>query len=175
MKRADLKFSTRLGYPDFTKQCVLNDSQYGFAEICKIIRAAKNTEDFAAKFLSDKRFIKNQSYQEVVKRCGNPWMFVREMFGDNCKKTFSSAGSLKVGNEAFSILLPNGRGDGCTRYAILEEKDFYANSIMKFFTSINGGFDIYSYDCGNEVVEHIEGCFFIYYYDGFIALVKSEE
>lgn len=46
---------------------------------------------------------------------------------------------------------------------------------MNYFTTINGTFNVYSYDCGEAVEEELTGKFQIYYYEGLVALVKIEE
>lgn len=83
--------------------------------------------------------------------------------------TYSDAGSLKIGNENFQILIPNGYGDGKT-YAHLCEKGELPNSIEKksgsaFFTSFSGNdINIYDYDCGGaRVVTSISGRFGVYF------------
>ena len=80
-----------------------------------------------------------------------------------------------IGTDKFSLLIPNGHGDGETRYAILERKDFYARDLMNYFTIIEGKFNIYSYDCGDSVCEEINGKFEVYYCQGLIALVALQE
>ena len=100
-------------------------------------------------------------------------LFIREMFGDKSHKTISDAGALKIGTDNFSILIPNGRGDGETRYAILNSKEFYASDLMTYFTMIDGKFTVYSYDFGDDIKEYLEGSYHIYYYEGLIALVNG--
>lgn len=43
-------------------------------------------------------------------------------------------------------------------------------------TTINGAFNIYSYDCDNPAVDEpcktLDGKYFTYYYDGFVAFVE---
>lgn len=81
--------------------------------------------------------------------------------------TYSDAGSLKIGNENFQILIPNGYGDGKT-YVHLCEKGELPDEIDKrscrtFFASFSGNdINIYDYDCGKHVVKRISGVFGVY-------------
>lgn len=183
MKKADLKFkdSIRKGY-SFIDQCLFKDSWEAGAEeynkeVKSLIRQAKDTADFVEKYLANTNWKKEQCYQVMLKeyKYNSVWYYVREMFGDKCKKTFSDAGALKIGTKDFTLLIPNGYGDGETRYAVLEKSEYYANTIMHFFTTINGKFNVYSHDCGEEITEELTGKFQIYYYEGLVALVKIEE
>lgn len=124
----------------------------------------------------DKKIISSQAYA-VASRLnldGQHWNRLREMMGNKCRKTESDAGGLKVGNDEFSIIIPNGYGDGVTRYAVLEEDDITIDisDAMDYFTSINGKFNIYDYDCGNNILEVIEGTFAVYRYEGIIIFEK---
>ena len=93
----------------------------------------------------------------------------KEIIGKKQSKTISDVGGLKIGNSDFSIIVPNGIGDGETRVAIVEKFD---EKLLKFFTSIEGKFNIYKYDCGNEIVETIEGKYGIFNGESFVVLVK---
>lgn len=81
--------------------------------------------------------------------------------------TYSDAGSLKIGNENFQILIPNGYGDGKT-YVHLCEKGELPDNIKEqpwlFFTSFSGNdINIYDYDGdGAHVVMSISGRFGVY-------------
>ena len=78
----------------------------------------------------------------------------------------SDAGSVKVGNDDCTILLPNGYGDGITEVYILEKDDPLPDK-AKFFTTIEGNaIGIYDYDCGGEKVTIISGRYEYCYYNG---------
>lgn len=122
---------------------------------------------------NEKEIIKTQAYAIASRRL-NPdekhRFRVRAMLGKNCKTT-ADAGSLKIGNDQFTINIPNGSKNNSTHYGILEQKDFNSD-MMSFFTSVKGTFNIYECDYGDRVVETISGCFGIYYCDGIIVFEK---
>lgn len=109
----------------------------------------------------------------------NKWYEIREMLAEKIFKTYSDAGALKIGNKDFSILIPNGYGDGETRVAIikLEEKKYYDLEAFRFFTSVEGTFDIYDYDCDSsgDIIQTIEGRYGIYVYEGFVVFEQWEQ
>lgn len=85
--------------------------------------------------------------------------------------TSSDAGGVKIGVDQFTIVIPNGYGDGDTEVFIYDDNDKIDDDIkynqLKFLTFIDGEkINIYSYDCGNEVAETISGRYGVYYYDG---------
>lgn len=110
------------------------------------------------------------------------WNRIRDLFGDRCFKTYSDVGSLLVGNEYFQVLIPNGMGDGTTRVAVFEKGDDVYGGLIELMMDrkhgpmLNGKFNIYSYDCDNPSVDEpyktLEGRYFTYYYDGFVAFVE---
>ena len=104
------------------------------------------------------------------------WYKIRENFGNRCFKTDSGVGSVKAGNDDFSILIPNGYGDGVTRVAVFEnEDDFIAENLMSFTGIILAGkCNIYKYDCDCcDVAKELNGKYLIYAYDGLVAFVKK--
>lgn len=183
MKIEELNFkgSDNTGY-SFIRQCLFKDewqenaAEYNTA-IKRLIKASANTDEFVNSYLANSHWKNEQCYLVMLKayKPEKVWYYIREMFGDKSKKTMSDAGALKIGADNFSILIPNGHGDGETRYAILERKDFYAGSLMNYFTIIDGKFNIYSYDCGDDVCEEINGKFQVYYSQGLIAFVAVTE
>lgn len=91
--------------------------------------------------------------------------------GDKQFKTESDTGGIKIGNNGFTIIIPNGYGDGITRVAILEKEEMN-NCTFDFFTSVFGSINIYDYDCGNEVECTINGRYGIYSKGGFVVFEK---
>lgn len=81
----------------------------------------------------------------------------------------SDAGSVKIGNDSFTILVPNGYGDGFTDVVVLSVDEDFEKDGFRFFTSVDGTFNIYSYDCGDKVKLTISGNYGIYYKDGFVV------
>lgn len=78
--------------------------------------------------------------------------------------TMSDAGSVRIGNGDFKILIPNGYGDGDTTVKIYyknDEKPEFNNS--DFFTVVENYFDIFDYDCSNATpVATLQGRFAVY-------------
>lgn len=46
--------------------------------------------------------------------------------------------------------------------------------MMDWQITIDGKFNIYSYDIGNDVVLELEGSYIVYSYNGFVALVEQD-
>lgn len=134
----------------------------------RIDKYAKALNVSPSEFLETNEYVINNNQED------EKWRFIQEMSGEKSVKTVSDTGSLKIGTNDFTVLIPNGCGDGYTCYAILARSEFYADTIMKFFTIVNGKLSIFSYDCGNEVIEEINGKFSIYYYNGFVAFVREQ-
>lgn len=92
--------------------------------------------------------------------------------------TISDAGSVKVGNDSFSVLIPTGGGDGESAYCIYTQAELYADKIstadLHFFTLLSGQFSICDYDCGDTVSETITGRFSVFYSDGIVFFVRAE-
>lgn len=108
--------------------------------------------------------------QETAQTEKSDWYIVRGMLGDNCRKAYSDISGLKIGNSQWSIIVPNGYGDGVTRYGIAN--DNFNSDIVKYFTSVSGEFNIYDYDCGDDVAMTLKGKYGIYYYEGIVLFQK---
>ena len=102
------------------------------------------------------------------------WYRLRGIFGDRCIKTLSDIGGVKIGNENFSVVIPNGRGDGITRIAVFDKMPDESIDEMHFWSNTNGEFYIYGYDCGDNAILKLSGKYLIYYYDGLVAFIKYE-
>jgi hypothetical protein len=170
MKESELKFTSKK--ERFLKDCLFNPA---FPEAKEIIEnyllMASDTKNFIDLVLSDKTLKNTQAYAVLSRneRQEKHWYKVREMFGEKEFKTESDAGSVKIGNSSFSVLISNGCGDGTTRVAIFDDEKEFNSDMMDFQASINGCFNIYSYDCGNDVVINLNGRYGIYSYQGFVA------
>jgi hypothetical protein len=157
--------------------CLFNDSPRFENELQIInehLENSKSTDDFYKKILTDDRLKMHQGYAELSKAMPRHWDRVKSMFGDKQFKASSDAGGLKIGNENFDILIPNRLGDGTTIVAIFDDPREFNSHMLDYFTSIYGTFNIYDYDCGNEVLKTISGRYGVYCNSGFIALVKRE-
>ena len=178
MIKDELKFNIAQSEAAFVKGCIFNNWVKGYDEIMQHLRDAVDTEDFINKILGDPELATTQAYAEVSKklRPDSHWYRVREMFGDNVIKTSSDAGSVKVGVDNMSILVPNGYGDGITRVSIIENAREFNEDMMTFFATISGkDIAIYGYDCGDVAATTISGRYAIYYYSGLVAFVKTGE
>lgn len=178
MNKEDLKFNIEQPTATFVKECIFNNWVKGYDEIMEHLHNAVNTEDFIDKILGDPELATTQAYAEVSKklRPDSHWYRVREMFGDNVIKVSSDAGSVKIGVNNMSILIPNGYGDGITRVGVLDNAREFNDDMMTFFTTISGkDIIIYDYDCGDVAAATISGRYNIYYYSGLVAFVKVGE
>lgn len=95
----------------------------------------------------------------------------------------SDIGSALVGNKDVRFALPNIGGDGTTFVYIFESEGElslfpqYANK-LSFVTSIEGKFNLFSYDCSHgadeDVITTLEGRYGVYRGDHIVGLVKWE-
>lgn len=178
MIKEELKFNIPQSEAAFVEGCIFNNWVKGYNEIMEHLQNSVDTEDFIDKILGDPELTTTQAYAEVSKklRPDSHWYRVREMFGDNVIKTSSDAGSVKVGVDNMSVLVPNGYGDGITRVAIFDGSKAFNDSMMSYFTTIKGkNMIIYGYDCGDVAATTISGRYGIYYYSGLVAFVKIGE
>lgn len=92
--------------------------------------------------------------------------------------TSSDAGSVKVGNENFTVLIPNGYGDGLTNVYVLEENENICDFTKEanYFTRIEGTFNIYDDDCWKDPTALItlKGGYSAWYFNGEVWLKKEE-
>lgn len=154
-----------------------------FKTLRKLARAAKDTEDLIDRIVNSEdltatgKGIYVRAYVIARERPAMLWKEIRAAFGDRCIKTESDAGGVKVGTDGFCTVIRNLRGDGTTRVAVFDGvKEIYPyTSFMTFMTSVEGRFNIYSYDCGGEPVTTLSGRYGVYAYDGLVAFVKWED
>lgn len=174
----DLKYSSP---SEFWKVCVAHifedysDAPKETAQKMQaMFEAAEDLDDFQEKILesTDPDITMTQAYAVLSKRTEGHWYRLRAMMGDKCRKTESDAGGLKIGDDHFSILI-NGEGDGITRYAVFNRDEWNPN-MATFTTSIEGTFNIYAYDCGDEVAETLSGRYGIYTYEGIVIFERWE-
>lgn len=89
------------------------------------------------------------------------------------RDTISDAGAVKIANDAFSVLIPTGAGDGDSAFCIYNDGEI-DTAPLTYFTLISGKFSIYDYDCGCTVAETVEGSFQVYYSSGIVFFIKTE-
>lgn len=94
----------------------------------------------------------------------------------------SDIGSVLVGNEQVRFALPNIGGDGLTTLIICDSlSEYYLNveeETTKFTTSIEGTFNVFSYDCSDgrkeDIVATLIGRYGVYRDTWKVILVKWE-
>lgn len=86
--------------------------------------------------------------------------------------TFSDVGSVKIGNDNFNILLPNGCGDGNTTVLILGKNEEPKEN-NHYICTIEGDYGIYSYDLGDEVIYEMQGKYNIYNSHNGVVIFKK--
>lgn len=92
----------------------------------------------------------------------------------------SDIGSVLVGNKEVRFALPNIGGDGTTKLFVFDDdmsfRTHAVSNIVDFVTSIEGKFNVFSYDCsrGNDedVIATLEGRYGVYRGEWIVVLVK---
>lgn len=174
MNRNEINFQHD-GIDSFLTRC-MNSTKTNQKIVDSCLAASANTDEFIDSYLAHTEEIGTQFYAELVER-ERPyrlWKTIRECLGERQFKTDSDAGSVRIGNATFTMLVPNGFGDGISRVAVFDDRDdFNADSLLTFFTIVNGAFNVYAYDCGGEeTVATLDGKYAIYYGKGFVAFVR---
>lgn len=125
----------------------------------------------------------SQAYGELLKKQSMVYEGYSEIYNYVMNKaeikniTCSETSKLKIGNDNFSVGVSNGYGDGIMKFAVFKKGNPYINAIdhmMDWQVTIDGKFNIYSYDIGNDVVLELEGSYIVYSYNGFVALVEQD-
>lgn len=164
----------------YTSGIIQDDEYYN-----DLYQKSKSLSEFEKDVLSND--IKNCAVYSKVSRYGtdseNHWYRVRGLFGNEIIKTYSDVGSLMVGNDSFSTLISNGYGDGTTRVGIVNKCDenikkasLCEGMMDNCRVTLKGTFNIYPYDCDapseQKPILTLTGNYFVYNYDGIIALVE---
>lgn len=173
----------------FVKRCMQNtiggSAKSNNQWYLECLNKAKNTEDFENLYFSTKDIdiMNSQAYGELLKKQSLIYEGYSEIYNYvmNQAEIKNIAGSdragLKIGNDNFSICVSNGYGDGVTKFAVFKKGNPYICAIdhmMDWQITIDGKFNIYSYDIGNDVVLELEGSYIVYSYNGFVALVEQD-
>lgn len=176
MKRTEIKFPHETK-DSFLRRCMdcEHSANQELVNVC--VADAKDVEEFIDLYLSHKEEVGSQFYDELLMRERPNRFFyaIREQYGDRQFKTCSDAGSVRIGNDSLSILIPNGYGDGITRVAIFDKAEFVLDNLMCYYTSIStSSAHVYDYDCdGGQPIRTISGNYAVYRAYGFVALVKE--
>lgn len=163
---------------EFTKQCLNNESFSDFKGSINIIKGywekAQDIEEFKTMIFNDERLNNNQGYWELAKEDKNTYKEMVENWLDNKADdsftTISDIGSLAIGNDDFRYNIPNLYGDGVNLVYIFNTK--VNIQCMDFLTTIQGKFNIYSYDLGNASAKKLEGRYAIYRTGQIFTFVK---
>ena len=96
----------------------------------------------------------------------------------------SDIGSCLIGNKDWTFAVPNIGGDGVTSITIFESdseefRKYEEEHNLKFISSVQGTFNIYSYDCAfdcrdEDVIETLSGRYGVYQGNWEVAFVKWE-
>lgn len=136
--------------------------------------AAKNEEAFICAVIRDRSLACTQGYGELLDgRRELPGWWFEEFPPEHIIETLADAGSVKAGNDGFTILL-NAGGDGWKTVAVYDKR-VVNDSVFRCMTSIEGeDFNIYSYDCGDEVALTLSGRYGVYarFNDGVVVLER---
>lgn len=163
---------------DFTKRCLNNESIYDFKGSINIIKEywnqAKDVDDFKNMVLNDERLENNQGYWQLVKE--NEELYESKLIEYLDKHisdrfiTESDIGSLTVGTNDFKYNIDNLYGDGYNRvYVTNTDKRL---NCLDFLTIVEGDFNIYDYDCGNNIAITLHGKYAIYRASQVFVFVK---
>lgn len=144
-------------------------------EIKSIEEEIKNLQNTCARLKNDNEYTK--IYKKTLKKIEELKKELSEL-----KKadritlyTFSDVGSVKIGNDNFNILVPNGCGDGCTTVLILGKNEEPAEN-NHYICTVEGDYGIYSYDLGDEVIYIVHGKYNIYNsHNGVVVLKKISD
>ena len=165
---------------EFVKRCMLDDFS-GKAKINKAwflscLEKAKDLDDLERMYFQTDNIniICSQAYGVFSQRTADHDLRLEKLFNhaNNTFTTYSDVGSLKIGVGDSSVLIPNGCGDGKTTVGFFDANNPFNEALdhmMMFFTTINGEFDLYEYDCGDEVAMKIKGKYFVFYANSYIA------
>lgn len=87
-------------------------------------------------------------------------------------ETISEWGSVKIGNDNFTLQVPNDYGDGKTAVAIVDKYPEFEKDT--FWSEISGKFYIYKSDDSDEIACELDGTYNIYCYEGLVFFEKKE-
>lgn len=158
----------------------IEESNYDtYLEFMKnLVLKSIDTDDFVSKYLDKDTalqygYYKGRGYQAMLKeyRHNSVWYYIRENFGEKCKKLSSYSGCLKIGCHGTHMFVGF---DEKIRYAVLKVDEFYSWELMKQSGMIEGNeINIYAGGFSEEIEETLpNGKYCIYYYSGLVAIVS---
>lgn len=150
----------------------LENSWHGGARYKELWEQAESKEEFLKLIAKDPEVRYKQATAILFK---NDFHYLRDFFGDEEFKTYSDVGGVKVGNDTFNVVVPNGYGDGVTRCRMVEKGTPWPSDAFTFWGCINGtDINIYEYDCGSDVERHLDGTRYGCFYNGTGSFVVFE-
>lgn len=141
-------------------------------DIKSIEEEIKNLQNTCEKLKNDNEYTK--IYKKTLKKIEE----LKKELSDLKKSdritlyTYSDVGSVKIGNDNFNILVPNGCGDGYTTVLILGKNEEPRENNY-YICTIEGDYSIYSYDLGIEVIYKIHGKYNIYNSHNGVVIFKK--
>lgn len=188
MKRNSGTYRTVTGTNnEFVLGCFIENSRGFNKEINEMVEKAKDMEELhklmvesgkasSGREYEDIRF--EQAFEMTSKMLRREFYDIRGALGEKQFKTISDSGSVRVGNEGFVTHFHNGRGDGDSRVAVVNNREFYGVNLLTFQGSIQGdNINIYSYDSGlinnNDIAGKMDsGRYGVYTGKGFVVFEK---
>lgn len=152
----------------FAKLCMANRNFPHYETFFKYWVGAENVDDFKKRVFQDSALVDTQGYRALSKESKGHKERLEAVLKDDLFDTYSERGALKLGNDKFSVMIPNGFGDGKMQVAVVEQGR--VDSMMDFFTIVEGEINIYSDDCSNKVKKSLCGTYAIYNYSGIVVL-----
>lgn len=167
---------------DFIYKCITNDDQLDCPGSAAVYeehwRAASSFNGFLKAVQMDERLMyTSQAYGEIGRLYRWPIKVKPGCLIDGFI-VGSDAGSVKLGDVAGTcgFMVLNGYGDGCHGVTIVKRGGFNKHA-MRIVTSVEGRFQIYTYDCADLApagpdAKVIEGRYGVYAQDGTVFFEK---
>lgn len=191
MEKMDRKISKLMdeyGFTSFEKALYTDPYSYDkdkakLEERLKLIEDSKSRDDFILKVLETFSPFDSSNGQlyAVFSKLAYGHTSRLKAYLDEIKikmvVTSSDVGSVRVGNDNFSVLVNNGRGDGDT-YVYIVDGRTNSNMFDPLFTTFQGRkIKISAYDCENEWIDGVElnGEYFAHCYNGVVCIEKFRD
>lgn len=188
MERKISKLMDEYGFTSFEKALYTDPYSYDkdkakLEERLKLIEDSKSRDDFILKVLKEfsPSDTSNGQLYAVFSKSAYGHTSRLKAYLDEIKikmvVTSSDVGSVRVGNDDFSVLVNNGRGDGDT-YVYIVDGRTNSNMFDPLFTTFQGRkIKISAYDCENEWIDGVElnGHYFARCYNGIVCLEKFRD
>ena len=188
MERKISKLMDDYGFTSFEKALYTDPYSYDkdkakLEERLKLIEDSKSRDDFILKVLKEfsPSDTSNGQLYAVFSKLAYGHTSRLKAYLDEIKikmvVTSSDVGSVRVGNDDFSVLVNNGRGDGDT-YVYIVDGRTNSNMFDPLFMTFRGrNIKISAYDCENEWIDGVElnGHYFARCYNGVVCIEKFRD